>query len=63
MRKFHPRQRTKILDRKDVKNYLESFQKEFVLFILCIQKLHLLLFKKIAFQFIHFDDLSVLLNE
>ena len=31
MRKFHPRQRIKILDRKDVKNYLESFHKEFVL--------------------------------
>ena len=27
MRKFHPRQRTKVLD---VKNYLELFQKEFV---------------------------------
>ena len=31
IRKFHPRQRTKVLDRKDVKNYLENFQKEFVL--------------------------------
>ena len=31
IRKFHPGQRSKVLDRKDVKNYLESFQKEFVL--------------------------------
>ena len=30
IRKFHPRQRTKVLDRKDVKNYLENFQKDFV---------------------------------
>ena len=29
VRKFHPRQRTKVLDRKD-KNYLENFQKELV---------------------------------
>ena len=27
MRKFHPRQRTKVVDRKDVKNYLELLKK------------------------------------
>ena len=31
VRKFQPRQRTKVLDRKDVKFYLENFQKDFVL--------------------------------
>ena len=31
VRKFYPRQRIKILDRQDVKNYLTNFQKDFVL--------------------------------
>ena len=31
LRKFQPRQRIRILDSKDVKSYLENFQKEFVL--------------------------------
>ena len=30
LRKFQPRSRKKILDSKDVKDYLENFQKDFV---------------------------------